>query len=151
MRTKLTFITMMLLFAIASNAQGFRFSYDAAGNRISRTMYFNITKEASLVDGETTLEEKSEEAIYEDRIGDIQFYIYPNPTTGIIRVATQNQEQYNSPLRVTLYDSYGRVVCRKESSFENAELNITHQPAGVYTMILESGEMQPVQWKVVKE
>ena len=77
--------------------------------------------------------------------------IYPNPTTGDMRIESEEQKIKN----VEIFDAYGKNVgvnmqIRPENSENKIVINISHLSAGVYFVKI-STEMGEVIKKVLKE
>ena len=118
------------------------YRYDAAGNRISRTIV--ISPRSAVASSE---EEKT--TVYTELFSDIQLKIYPNPTTGLLKV-----EIYNLPegqtAQIWLYDMSGRLVTTFKDVSSTVNVNISNQSTGIYLMKIEAGEYR-TEWKIIKK
>jgi acid phosphatase type 7 len=60
-----------------------------------------------------------------------KFQIYPNPTDGTIRIDFDENINQNDPLaKIEISDTMGRKI--KEQSTENAQVDVSNLPAGIY-------------------
>jgi hypothetical protein len=90
--------------------------------------------------------------------------VFPNPTTGELRIEmcdmryetsdmryeTSDMRYEISDMRYEIYDVYGKNVSYLKSQILNHQINISHLPAGIYFLIIESGSGTSVS-KVVKQ
>jgi hypothetical protein len=118
------------------------YGYDAAGNRISRTIVMG-TKSSP------TTDEEEHPAVYTEKVADIILKIYPNPTDGLVKV-----EIYNLPegqtANIWLYAMTGRLINTFKGISDAVSINIGKQPEGVYVMKIEAGEYR-TEWKIIKK
>jgi hypothetical protein len=125
-----------------SNAQNkVSFGYDAAGNRINRT----IVVQAQLRSAE---EDEEEPTVYSETLSELLIKIYPNPTTGLIRIEIQNLPA-GETADITLYQLSGKLIASKRAS-GSTEIDITGQPTGTYVMKIVAGKEQ-TEWKIIKK
>jgi hypothetical protein len=119
------------------------YGYDAAGNRISRTIV--IIRSSS----DDVVEEEEEEAVYSEMLSDIELKIYPNPTTGLLKV-----EIYNLPkgrtANIWMYDLSGKLINSFKKVSDFVTIDISAQPEGMYLMKIAAGEYQ-TEWKIIKK
>ncbi len=116
------------------------FSYDAAGNRISRTIVVTRASEQSKLQ-ELPLKNDFEKA---------RVTIYPNPTKGIISISIQggNEEFKNSSL--ALYSISGALITSNRISDRSVTIDIRGEAKGMYILkLILDGQIS--EWKVIKE
>jgi YD repeat-containing protein len=149
MRTILLFITTLLfagnLFGQSLDAAStyIKYTYDASGNRISRTIEMDASK-SSEADGT-----KSAPVVeYTDQLAETEITIYPNPTQGRLTVKIANISQDASG-SIALFDMNGRQILRQESIVTSNELDISEQPIGTYLMQIMIDE-ESTSWKIIK-
>jgi YD repeat-containing protein len=168
----LTCLTVFLsVFATAQTSVSY--TYDAAGNRISRTIIMKAltpppqdSTENATDDPEDTVtiaqgieneDETPQESyngdempkeIYTDVLAETQIIIYPNPTRGLLTVKISELPQHAAS-SLTLFDIQGRVITQKQSLADENKLDISTQPAGTYIMRIAIGE-EVVSWKIIK-
>ena len=87
---KQLFLTLMLtcIYIGAKAQQSLSYAYDAAGNRISRTII--LETRASMA-----MEEKKDSVFFEEMLAEKQLKIYPNPVEQQLNIAV---DEYSSSL-----------------------------------------------------
>jgi len=149
-------ITSLPLFAQNSTV---KLAYDAAGNRISRTI--NMTNKAPATPEELSETTEMAEASYaaeaeelfqtptflEEVLAETVVRIYPNPTQGLIKLEILNAPA-GEKITLHLFDMSGRKLLSKEGA-AYTEIDITSQPEGVYIMLITIGKEQS-EWKIIK-
>jgi hypothetical protein len=116
------------------------YSYDAAGNRISRTIVIGELR--------ADVSEEQEITTYSEILSELLIKIYPNPTTGLIRIEIQNLP-VDETANITLYELSGKLIISKQTSV-STEIDITGQPAGIYLLKIVAGKEQ-TKWKIIKK
>ena len=118
------------------------YRYDAAGNRISRTIVISPRSAPVSIEDEQPV-------VYSELFSDIQLKIYPNPTDGLLKV-----EIYNLPegqiAQIWLYAMSGQLIATFKDISSTVSVNISGQPAGIYLMKIVAGEYQ-TEWKIIKK
>lgn len=128
-------VFLFILYALALsdklNAQHcLDFKYDKSGNRIEVSMHncgFEYKDKVEVV--------RSEEISENAMVGDL--LVYPNPTDGIFVVDIDGFEEY--PFAYYVYNSIG-ILIQKGECFENQEIDISDNPAGMYLLRIIKGE-----------
>jgi hypothetical protein len=143
---KLSKILLLFLLLISSGQMiraqqdNVTYRYDAAGNRISRTII--IPSRAASFDEEKPV-------VYSEIFSDIQLKIYPNPTNGLLKV-----EIYNLPedqmAQIWIYAMSGQLIASFKDVSSTVNINISNQPAGMYLMKIVAGKFQ-TEWKIIKK
>ncbi len=106
------------------------YTYDAAGNRISRQYLVTANKSASDVESEDP------QKFNLDKDSDI--LLYPNPTSGILNFEVTNQEMYkNAEVKVKIYSVNGSLIMEDEYKSTNFTVDISEQVNGTYLLDLE--------------
>jgi hypothetical protein len=123
-----------------------KFAYDAAGNRISRTLHY--VSNAPARSPENTAETEEQE-FHSEVINKIEIRIFPNPTQGMLKVEIDNLPS-EVLANIALYDFSGRLIEAKPEVDFSAEFNLTSQPAGIYIMRIIAGE-ERTSWKIIKQ
>ena len=125
------------------------FKYDNAGNRISRTIFFNSLKSTLNEEAEEELEEEAETSGLTDIIDECVIRIYPNPTKGLLRVDIESLPD-NETAKIILYSLAGQLITTQQDIATSTELNLGNQPQGVYLLhIWIGGEKR--EWKIIKK
>jgi len=119
------------------------YTYDAAGNRTSRT----YTVQAAV----PMLKSKATPApIEEEKVGERTIRIYPNPTKGALGVEILGGKD-NETIRIRLYNMKGSQLQNLPvySGGINT-INMFDCPAGMYVLRLVS-EKETIEYKIIKE
>ncbi len=148
MRTTTLHLLLLLAFllpSVANVAQNahVRFSYDANGNRISRTIEVKKIEE----NGKNVEEENDFLTIVKDQLGIVQISLYPNPTEG--KVTINMTEIPANGINATLTTVTGSVIDNCWIQGLQHDFDLTGQPAGVYLLRLAAGN-ETRTWKIVK-
>lgn len=141
MRVKL--FTLMMLFTLAcsfSYGQYIRYRYDASGNRVERKL-IDMTYKSSGV-------EEEEEEEYEDVLADVSFSIFPNPTTGLLKVRVSNIPE-GEQIKIELYNINGILIEKRNYSNSEEILDLSSRLQGVYLLVITMKE-QSSTWKILK-
>ncbi len=80
----------------------------------------------------------------EERLAEVA--IYPNPTNGIL-----NLEHLPKEGHVTLYNLSGKLLLHQSFKEDNAQLDLSSLPKGVYLLELQNGSEERIFRKVMKE
>ena len=120
------------------------YSYDANGNRVSRSIVFSRMEEASSDD---SLEKGCLTSI-QDEIGHVTLNIFPNPTNDRIYVE-RNDTEGNGNMVVFLSSVTGVLVCKVETDNNQTYLDLSSLASGIYILKVDvNGEHRC--WKVIK-
>jgi hypothetical protein len=161
MNTKRIILSCLLLLFIARLfGQHIEFTYDENGNRKSRQLVVQQLKSATIkfpVTDPKTLEfaDNSKKGNAEDSIqklkgvdGEIQTFIYPNPTKGFLKVEITNMPlEASSELKV--YDMSGSEVIDKRIFDSLSEVDLSHLKDGIYILRIKVND-RFFNWKIVK-
>ena len=136
---KTTIITLMLLASITANSQvQYHFGYDAAGNRISR-MGIILNKATQNVD--TTGNLLSDSSLYSNEakqqhqanIDDYVITVYPNPTTGELKIDISNFEE-GTKGSMFITDIQGKYIYKTDVIYDKNIINLSNVASGQYLM-----------------
>ena len=134
---------LLLLFPLLCHAQGsVGYSYDAAGNRISRTIILNrnmAKKQAR------TLKDKD----YTDILSQRNISISPNPTQGMVEITITGLRE-SDDCAMSVYTLKGQTLKTLSVSGEVTTIDLSGQPDGIYLLdITINGEK--TTWKIIKK
>jgi hypothetical protein len=118
------------------------YGYDAAGNRISRTIVFSQLRNA-------VLETQEETPVYSEVLKELEIRIYPNPTDGLLKVEILNMEEKQSAT-VSLYSLSGKLILSRDRISGSTELDISSHATGTYILRIFAGESR-TEWKIIKK
>ena len=118
-----------------------KYGYDAAGNRISRTIVLAPRSTPA------PIEEKP--VVYTEVFSDIQVKIYPNPTDGRLKMEIFNLPE-GQTANIWIFTMNGRLIRSFKDVSNMVNIDISGQPAGVYVMNIIAGEFR-TEWKIIKK
>ena len=132
-------ITLLLIIgAFTVKAQSsFKYSYDAAGNRIQR--------EVIVLD--PTREGESETIKDEDNR--FTFTLFPNPTEGVLTIEADENFLSLTGKKAIVYDLKGNVVAEFNVSGSTIPIDLKTNEAGTY-VVKVLGQGYAKEWKVIK-
>ena len=130
---KYLFCILCTLFFENLYAQCIQSTYDAAGDRISRS----VCPEALVSGPKEKNDAKNIQAI--DRYNSDDIIIFPNPTDGIIRIQSSEGIIYKS---IMVSDILGRILVDKKDF--SGSLDISHLQAGRYFVRIRQGDRYKV-------
>jgi hypothetical protein len=137
------------LFALAASnagnafAQSVTFGYDAAGNRISRTVLMSAPQAAPRA------AEASQEPFVEQLAADLQVKIYPNPTKGILQVELTGIEDDDETPQIAVFGINGTMLWHTNATSTLNSVDLSQYPAGVYVLKLTIRGKQ-TDYKIIK-
>ncbi len=143
MKTISTFL--LVLFWIAgiqvAFSQKVTYGYDAAGNRVSRTIVITQLKSAPAPE--------EEPVVYSEMLSEIKLNIYPNPTDGLLKVEIRNLPDKQTA-DIMVYNLSGQLILTNKGVEYFTEIDLSGQIAGTYLMKIVAGEYQ-TEWKIIKK
>ena len=126
------------------------YEYDASGNRTCRRI---ITLRNHVVSTDTT---DTENADYEntahyfsEKVGKIQFNIFPNPTSQTVTVHITNYDDFTVGT-LQLYSLNGQFLQQYVINSPQLNVDLSTYSNGVYLLKLRINQQTDV-WKIVKE
>jgi len=144
-------VTIGIFFVNAplSYAQGeITYTYDAAGNRLGRTIMMSPVRQARAIDTMEEAESGTTEPIaYMDIIDKTAITIYPNPTQGHLTIDIDNIPEESS---IRIYDMNGKILLQKSNIENSTEIDLSSQSSGSYILRIDlSGKTST--WKIIKQ
>ena len=139
MKTKLISFLIAAVLATQMSAQSVQYSYDDAGNRISREI---------VMDSRSTEEEDMPE-IFTETISGKEFLIYPNPTKGMLKVEVLGYETADEG-NIQLYGMNGQLVISIPITYATTDMDISMRPNGIYLMHISLNGKETI-WKIIKQ
>jgi hypothetical protein len=119
------------------------YGYDAAGNRILRVIKFPALKSAPADDF------GQDNPKFEEKLGNQQILIYPNPTSGNVTIEIKGGEA-DVKTSVNLFDLYGKLLVSKTTMDTSIPVDLTGYPSGAYILKISVGD-KVSDWKILKE
>lgn len=117
------------------------FAYDAAGNRISRTIVLdrNVPQE----------QQRKQTSTRTDMLSKHHIAIAPNPTDGLLQVSITGLKRTDACV-ITVYKTSGQLVVTLPVARDNTTVDISGQPNGYYILAIDiNGEKST--WKIIKK
>lgn len=146
-------LTGMLL-PLLCNAQTIQFTYDAAGNRISRTVVLPVPPLktpaeilASNFQDSNPEEEETLNSEYQHSLVEVK--AFPNPTSGLLNIEVLNLDRVQDAV-ITMTDLSGRLLLEQVLLQVATVLDLSGYPAGIYILAFTAGN-QKSQWKIAKQ
>jgi hypothetical protein len=139
---KLFYLILILAGAgLSCHAQSVTFDYDNSGNRISRSL---TLKSAPGKSGETLSSD-----ILENKPGDFNIYIFPNPVKNELNIKLENPDE-NAVTDLVLYNYQGEPILATKYVSPVTIINMASLIPGTYLLVISSGN-DTVKWKIIKE
>lgn len=123
-------------------AQSLSYTYDAAGNRVGRTV-IPLPRPVASVNG------KPEIRIYKDSTALFKMTVYPNPTHGDLKVQLDGKEE-GLTYKLNLYNNVGVIVAKQEGADNSFILDLSSEPKGIYLLRIYCNE-EIQEWKIIRE
>lgn len=140
------FILLLLLFALCTQAQQkASYAYDAAGNRISRTIVMG--KQNVETDDKNNL--PTQTTFFEEMLSEKQLKIYPNPVESLLTVEVSDLEPA-SHAELSLFDEGGRLLLRRVITESTTVIDMSLFITGNYLMRIVIENNQSI-WKIIKK
>ena len=154
--TKMILSVALTCFLTIANAQTPKidYAYDAAGNRVSRTIVLssprlsnpNSTDDTAKVADAPNLPNKKPLI---DAFKECKIKIYPNPTKGNLYIEIENLQE-SASCAIKVYDLSGRFVFGSDNIKNSETIDLSGQSNGTYIMKIFVG-VGSREWKIIKE
>lgn len=123
-------------------AQRIKYTYDNAGNRLTRQKEIVVQTRGALSDEE-------EPSVYEEELSETKVTIYPNPTRGMLKVDISGVEKFENA-RISLYDLTGKLLQQWAGISQSNAIDLSERTPGMYIMqVVYNGKIS--SWKIIKE
>lgn len=140
---KIIVFTLSLLFALTIKAQQqLSYAYDAAGNRVSRTIVLDTRSTSALVnEGDTVF--------FEEMLAEKQIKLYPNPVESVLTLLISD---YTPSMEgeFSLFNLGGMMLDRRRITDETTYVEMSRYAKGIYVLHIQLNG-QPTSWKVIKK
>jgi YD repeat-containing protein len=138
-----TILLLLLLAAFALQGEDkVTFTYDQAGNRLSRT----ITLGSSLVKRN---HQPTDSVVIKESIGERTIKVFPNPTRGALGIDIQGGDP-KQELRLVIYSGAGATLYNQPATEGLNPIDMTQYPQGWYVLRVVAGT-EKREYKIVKE
>ena len=122
-------------------AQRIKYTYDNAGNRLTRQKEIVVQTRGALSDEE-------EPSVYEEELSETKVTIYPNPTRGMLKIDISGVEKFENA-RISLYLT-GKLLQQWAGISQSNAIDLSERTPGMYIMqVVYNGKIS--SWKIIKE
>lgn len=135
----------------------YTYTHDDAGNRISRiwtlisgkvdTIHNRDTVNYGTTDTADTAEPKP---LQSELFGEQKLSVYPNPNNGVFSIAISPMPADAEPYYELVNSSGKRVILQQKISEDIQDIDISHQPNGVYFLNVKINKDKSTVIKVIK-
>ena len=146
-----TSIILMLFFLIYANVlysqtYNVEYAYDAAGNRIERTViylnsYYNSTIAGNVSDHNDTLQFNINE--------NTSINVYPNPVSTTLYIEIESNNNYN--YYASLVSQSGQTIFTTKMNELKENIDMAQYSNGIYILIIKQDKKIIKQFKIVKQ
>lgn len=142
--TLLLLLTLSLIPVVAFAGDKIVYTYDAAGNRISRQYVVDLQTRSATVSPEII-----DSVSTGDELGDRKIVVYPNPTKGnlTVNISGGNQED---KANLILYSSQGTLLQNINATVGSIPVNLSAYPSGYYILRVDVGK-KTIEFKIIKQ
>jgi len=142
MRTIYTFLAFFALPFCTYAQQHVSYPYDAAGNRVSRT----IVLQSRAARSEAL---QNDSSFVQEMLVDASLRIYPNPVQSILTISlTDGQSQ--TPTIYSLLDTKGAQLQRGRLQAGSTRIDMSRLSPGIYILNIRMNN-RPTTWKIIKK
>ncbi|NOY50485.1 MAG: T9SS type A sorting domain-containing protein [Chlorobi bacterium] len=136
-------IATAVLFSLAASSQTVEFTYDQAGNRITRDVIY--LQPMQTTDSSTVEKNKD----YDEMLGNSKITISPNPNGGRFSVKIEGIDPDNPP-QIYLHSIKGTLIYENTKAALVNEIDISRHPKGTYILsLIVAGKRKT--WKIIKQ
>lgn len=142
MRTIYTFLAFLCASFCAYGQQYVFYAYDAAGNRVCRTIVLQsrATRSEAL---------QNDSSFVQEMLVDASLRIYPNPVQSILTISlTDGQSQ--TPAIYSLLDTKGAQLQRGRLQAGSTRIDMSRLSPGIYILNIRMNN-RPTTWKIIKK
>jgi len=139
------YLTILILFLCqlsAFSSNDLTFTYDASGNRISRTSA--VERNAKITD-----QNQQNGFVTDSTLTNNVITIYPNPTAGHLAIDIKNLKE-TQKVSLLVLDLKGQVLMNKSGLSALTDLDITSYPSATYVLRIMI-DKKDTEWKIIKK
>lgn len=125
--------------ATATNPEVARYTYDSAGNRVSREIIIGVAGD----------EPQDIAASLIDVVASQAVRIYPNPTDGNLTISIDDYEESDQASFI-IYDLSGVIVYDSKATGQASSVDISDCQSGIYILTIMINGNQS-SWRIIKK
>ena len=125
--------------ATATNPEVARYTYDSAGNRVSREIIIGVAGD----------EPQDIAASLIDVVASKAVRIYPNPTDGNLTISIDDYEESDQASSI-IYDLSGAIVYDSKATGQASSVDISDCQSGIYILTIMINGNQS-SWRIIKK
>ena len=141
-RLFLSFIFLLIFTSHCFSQSNVGFTYDASGNRITRSIVIkpkhSIRKNKSSATSE-----------FADLLDERKVTITPNPTEGHLKVMISGKSETDK-CSLSIYSANGQLIINNLDAGECTELDLSSHPNGYYILKIRINS-ETSSWKIIKK
>jgi len=141
MKRTLLFPFILLMALTVKAQQQLSYAYDAAGNRVSRTIVLGTRGAAAA--------NPTDSVYFEELLADKQIKIYPNPVEFQLTIAIEGYET-SMQGEFSLYSIAGNMLVRQHITSGLTYVDMSRYTRGTYILNIQLNG-QPTSWKIIKQ
>lgn len=142
MKRIILFLFILLSALNIKAQQKLSYAYDAAGNRVSRTIVLG-TRSADAAANQ------ADSIFFEEMLTEKQIKIYPNPVQYELTIFIKGY-QPSMQGEFSLFNLAGYMLARRKIIGETTQVNMSLFPKGTYILNIQLNR-QPTSWKIIKQ
>lgn len=141
-RLSFIFIILLTLTSHCFSQGNVRFTYDASGNRISRTIVLSSKRSIRKSESSTA-------NVFTELLSERKITIAPNPTNGYLKVIISGITDVDD-CSLSIYSAGGQLISDNQDVRESTELDLSNHPNGYYVLKIKIND-EISSWKIIKK
>ncbi len=136
-----TIFSLLTLLLCYGYGQTIYFNYDGSGNRTYRGITLKSAQESTA--------QEQEPEIFADKMGQLEYSIYPNPTKGQLQIEIKKLKE-GTTVELLVYDINGKLLTRQTVTTSLTTVDLSSYKQGMYLLHMVEGK-NIHKWKIAKE
>lgn len=138
-------VSCLLMVTTVSYSQDIQFSYDAAGNRISRIIVIKETK-SKVDDSIMPVPYRNQ---LNQNLENLKISVFPNPTSDIIHIQCNDLNRSTS-LDACMFSAKGELLMTRRLNDIDQIIDLNNYSSGIYYLKIRIND-RIESWKIVKQ
>lgn len=150
-----TLLGVLLSYCLAAqtNKKNINYTYDAAGNRKTRTTTITLNKKSTTDTIPSSYVDEIKVSNTTEMVSKYTLSVYPNPTSEVLSISIEPQNstiQENTSVSFYLVDAYGRIVMKEITQTTGVvKLNTINLVSGFYFLNIVTNQDKK-SYRIVK-